>query len=72
MTGAGEAVVLPLLATQILWINLITDSGPALAMGIDPQTDDVMARKPRRLTERVIDARMWAGVVEIGAGDGAW
>ena len=66
----GEAVVLPLLATQILWINLITDSGPALAMGVDPQTDDVMARKPRRLTERVIDARMWAGVVEIGAGDG--
>ncbi len=68
LSGApGEAVVLPLLATQILWINLITDSGPALAMGVDPQTDDVMARKPRRLTDRVIDARMWAGVIEIGA-----
>jgi potassium/sodium efflux P-type ATPase len=67
LTGAGgEAVVLPLLATQILWINLITDSAPALAMGVDPQTDDVMARKPRRLTERVIDGRMWAGVVEVG------
>jgi magnesium-transporting ATPase (P-type) len=35
-------------------------------MGVDPQTDDVMARKPRPLTERVIDARMWAGVTEIG------
>jgi magnesium-transporting ATPase (P-type) len=58
--------VLPLLATQILWINLVTDSGPALAMGVDPQTDDVMARRPRRLDERVIDARMWAGVVFIG------
>jgi magnesium-transporting ATPase (P-type) len=67
LTGSGEAVVLPLLATQILWINLITDSAPALAMGVDPETDDVMARKPRRLTERVIDARMWAGVIEIGA-----
>ena len=67
LSGSGEAVVLPLLATQILWINLITDSGPALAMGVDPQTDDVMARKPRRLTDRVIDARMWAGVIEIGA-----
>jgi P-type Ca2+ transporter type 2C len=67
LSGADEAVVLPLLATQILWINLITDSGPALAMGIDPQTDDVMARTPRRLTDRVIDARMWAGVIEIGA-----
>ncbi len=66
LTGTGEAVVLPLLATQILWINLVTDSGPALAMGVDPQTEDVMARKPRRLTERVIDARMWAGVIEIG------
>ncbi len=66
LTGAGEAVVLPLLATQILWINLITDSGPALAMGVDPETDDVMARKPRRPTDRAIDARMWAGVVEIG------
>ena len=66
LTGTGEALVLPLLATQILWINLITDSGPALAMGVDPPTDDVMVRKPRRPTERVIDARMWAGVIEIG------
>jgi magnesium-transporting ATPase (P-type) len=66
LTGSGEAVVLPLLATQILWINLITDSGPALAMGVDPATEDVMARKPRPLTQRVIDARMWAGVVAIG------
>ncbi|HYE41731.1 MAG TPA: HAD-IC family P-type ATPase, partial [Ramlibacter sp.] len=49
LSGAGEAVVLPLLATQILWINLITDSGPALAMGVDPETDDVMARRPRPL-----------------------
>jgi magnesium-transporting ATPase (P-type) len=62
----GGAVVLPLLATQILWVNLITDSGPALAMGVDPETDDVMARKPRAPDERVIDGRMWAGVLEVG------
>ncbi|HSI60998.1 MAG TPA: cation-translocating P-type ATPase, partial [Ideonella sp.] len=62
-----HAVVVPLLATQILWINLVTDSGPALALGIDPATDDVMARPPRRLTERTIDARMWLGALEIGA-----
>jgi magnesium-transporting ATPase (P-type) len=67
LTGEGGAVVLPLLATQILWINLVTDSGPALAMGVDPPSGDVMARPPRRLTERVIDARMWAGVVQVGA-----
>ena len=65
-TGARGAVVLPLLATQILWINLVTDSWPALAMGVDPASDDVMARKPRQLSERVIDARMWAGVIQIG------
>jgi magnesium-transporting ATPase (P-type) len=66
LTGSGEAVVLPLLATQILWINLITDSGPALAIGVDPPTADLMARKPRRPTDRVIDRRMWIAVVEIG------
>jgi Ca2+-transporting ATPase len=62
----SEALVLPLLATQILWVNLITDSGPALAMGVDPETEDVMTRPPRRPGERAIDARMWRGVVEIG------
>ncbi|MBE7325102.1 cation-translocating P-type ATPase [Nocardioides sp. Y6] len=62
----GSAVVLPLLATQILWINLITDSTPALAMGIDPEIDDVMARAPRKMTDRAIDARMWKGIASIG------
>lgn len=66
LAGSDGAVVMPLLATQILWINLITDSGPALAMGVDPSTDDVMARKPRRPGERAIDGPMWAGVVEVG------
>ena len=42
--------MLPLLATQILWINLVTDGAPALAMGVDPPPDDVMQRPPRRLT----------------------
>lgn len=64
--AGGEAVVVPLLATQILWINLVTDSGPALAMGVDPETDDVMARPPRGAHERIIDARMWTGVLSIG------
>jgi magnesium-transporting ATPase (P-type) len=66
LVDASGALVLPLLATQILWVNLITDSAPALAMGLDAPTDDVMARAPRRATDRVIDARMWAGVLEIG------
>ena len=65
-TGAGGTVVLPLLATQLLWINLITDSGPALAMGVDPAGDDLMTRKPRQLHERLIDGRMWTSVVQTG------
>ncbi|MFD7307129.1 cation-translocating P-type ATPase [Promicromonospora sp. NPDC059942] len=64
--AGGEAVVVPLLATQILWINLVTDSGPALAMGVDPETDDVMTRPPRGPNERIIDGRMWTGVLSIG------
>ena len=66
LKGAGDVVVLPLLATQLLWINLITDSGPALAMGVDPPADDLMARKPRSVSERLIDRRMWAGVIQTG------
>jgi magnesium-transporting ATPase (P-type) len=67
ITGAsGDGVVVPLLATQILWINLVTDSGPALAMGVDPEIDDVMARPPRRPTDRLIDSEMWRGILFIG------
>ncbi|MEP7300063.1 MAG: cation-translocating P-type ATPase [Caldimonas sp.] len=60
------AVVLPMLATQLLWINLVTDSGPALALGVDPPVGDLMARKPRRSTDRLIDTRMWLDMAEIG------
>ncbi len=42
---------LPLLATQILWINLITDSFPAIALGIDPGDKDVMRKNPRKPKE---------------------
>jgi potassium/sodium efflux P-type ATPase len=64
--GADGTVVLPLLATQLLWINLITDSAPALAMGVDPPTDDLMARQPRHANDRLIDAPMWANVIQTG------
>lgn len=42
---------IPLLPTQILWINLITDSLPAIALGIDPGDKDVMKKKPRNPKE---------------------
>lgn len=62
---SGEVAV-PLLATQILWINLLTDTAPALAMGVDPPPDDVMSHPPRRLTGQVIDGEMKVGVVFVG------
>ena len=64
--GADGAVVLPLLATQILWINLVTDSGPALAMGMENTADDAMTRPPRGRDARAIDGRMWADVLTTG------
>ncbi len=42
---------IPLLATQILWVNLITDSLPAIALGIDPGDKDVMKQRPRNPKE---------------------
>lgn len=66
LAAAGEEVVLPLLATQILWINLVTDSAPALAMGVDPEIEDVMARPPRPASQRLVDGRTWVGMLITG------
>ena len=41
----------PLLSMQLLWINLITDSLPAIALGMEPIQSDVMEHKPKRKTE---------------------
>jgi Ca2+-transporting ATPase len=41
----------PLIATQLLWINLLTDSLPAVALGMDPGDPDVMKEQPRAKTE---------------------
>jgi Ca2+-transporting ATPase len=58
----SDAVVLPLLATQLLWINLVTDGAPALALGLDPPDAGLMRQPPRPSRERVITRRMWAGI----------
>ena len=46
---------LPLAATQILWINLVTEGLPALALSVDPITNDMMKRPPRRKDENLTD-----------------
>jgi Ca2+-transporting ATPase len=62
----GDVVVLPLLATQLLWINLVTDGAPALALGVDPPDAGLMRYPPRPAHERVITARMWSGIFFVG------
>jgi len=62
----GAGVVLPLLATQILWINLVTDGAPALALGLDPADPGIMDAPPRPRGEGVITLEMWAGIAFVG------
>jgi Ca2+-transporting ATPase len=64
--GEGGAVVLPLLATQILWINLVTDGPPALALGVDPAGEGLMHQPPRPAREGVLTPRMWRGIFFVG------
>ena len=63
----GSGVVLPLLATQILWINLVTDGAPALALGVDPPDEGLMHRPPRPPGEGVITRPMWWSILASGA-----
>lgn len=64
--GAAGGVALPLLATQILWINLVTDGAPALALGVDPASEGIMRRAPRPRDEGVMTPRMWQGIFLVG------
>jgi Ca2+-transporting ATPase len=63
---AGSALIVPLFATQLLWINLLTDAGPALALGVEPADPEVMRRPPRDPTTGVLTRRMWGDIVLIG------
>ena len=47
------ALPLPLVPVQILWVNLVTDGLPAMALGVDSPEDDVMRRSPRTLSEGI-------------------
>jgi len=49
-----EAFPLPLLPAMILWINLVTDGAPAVALATDPPDEDVMERKPRKPGEGIL------------------
>jgi Ca2+-transporting ATPase len=67
---SGTTLILPLTAAMILWINLVTDSGPALAIGVDPPDARLMARPPRRPSLGIITPQMWRGVTLVAAAMG--
>jgi P-type Ca2+ transporter type 2C len=60
--GAEHELVLPLLAVQILWINLVTDGAPALALGLDPPVSDIMHRAPFPAGWKIVDRLMLADI----------
>jgi len=63
--SASHALILT--PVMLLWINLLTDGLPALALGVDPKAKDIMKRKPRPKDEPVINKRMMFSIVGIGA-----
>jgi Ca2+-transporting ATPase len=62
----GTAILVPLLATHILWMNLLTDAGPALALGVEPADPRVMTKPPRQPQSRVINRMMWFDIFFVG------
>ena len=57
---------LPLAAVHILWVNLVTDGLPALALGVDPISKGVMKKSPRKKKEHIISHNMTANIIVIG------
>ncbi|HET6845979.1 MAG TPA: cation-transporting P-type ATPase, partial [Anaerolineales bacterium] len=53
----------PLTAIQLLWLNLITDGAPALALAMEKGDPDIMTRKPRRRSEPIVNATMRTGIL---------
>ncbi len=58
--------ITPLLAIHILWINLVTDSLPALALAVDPSQKDIMNRKPREGSKGIFSGGMVYRVIYQG------
>ncbi len=48
---------LPFTPVQLLWVNIIMDGPPAMALGIDPPQPDIMSNQPRKATDRILTMR---------------
>lgn len=75
-TNIGEIVTIfiglilgldsPLLAIQLLWINLVTDSLPAIALGLEKEEKEIMERKPRNSKKSIFSEGLWYRIVTEG------
>jgi Ca2+-transporting ATPase len=63
---------LPLIALQILWVNLTTDGLPAIALGVDPPEPDIMERAPRDPKASVFSREIKAGIVVLSLNMAIW
>jgi len=62
---------LPLIAIQILWVNLLTDGLPGLALGLDPFSKDIMKKPPRKRKENIISKEVIQNILIVGLVMGA-
>jgi P-type Ca2+ transporter type 2C len=60
------ALPVPLLLVQILWVNLVTDGLPAIALGLEPVERDAMRRPPRPPTESIFARGLWQHALWVG------
>ncbi len=61
------SIIAPLTAIQILWMNLVTDGLPALALAMDPSEKGIMKRPPRKPDESIVSGNMVMNIIAIGA-----
>jgi Ca2+-transporting ATPase len=66
LTAALVGLPLPLLPLHLLWINVVTDGLPALALVVDPPEDDVLDRPPRHPDEPMLGRPQWQFIVTTG------
>ena len=67
LAGPFFGLPLPLLAAQILWINLLTHGLPGVALGVEPGEPGTMTKRPRSPAEGVLGDHLWRQVLVLGA-----